>query len=212
MSLAAMLQQTGAISSMAKELGVDEDTAKSAAGALLPAVVAGMGRSATGGTETPDPMGGLGGLAGAILGGGSGGGSGGGAVAGLAGALSSGLGGVLGGSGGGSGGALGGGLLDAVLGSSATPTDPGNAILGNIFGSKDVSRSVTGEVAAMTGHDESLLKKMLPILTMAVAGYMAKEAIGGAKSAGGADAAASGGGGAALGGILGSIVTGMMSR
>ncbi len=210
MSLAAMLQQTGAISSMAKELGVDEDTAKSAAGALLPAVVAGMGRSATGGTETPDPMGGLGGLAGAILGGGSGGG----AVAGLAGALSSGLGGVLGGSGGGSGGggALGGGMLDAVLGSSPTPTDPGNAILGNIFGSKDVSRSVTGEVAAMTGHDESLLKKMLPILTMAVAGYMAKEAIGGAKSAGGADAAASGGGGAALGGILGSIVTGMMSR
>ncbi|NQZ47289.1 MAG: hypothetical protein HRT63_07155, partial [Erythrobacter sp.] len=102
--------------------------------------------------------------------------------------------------------------LDAVLGSSPTPTDPGNAILGNIFGSKDVSRSVTGEVAAMTGHDESLLKKMLPILTMAVAGYMAKEAIGGAKSAGGADAAASGGGGAALGGILGSIVTGMMSR
>ena len=210
MSLAAMLQQTGAISSMAKELGVDEDTAKSAAGALLPAVVAGMGRSATGGTDTPDPMGGLGGLAGAILGGGSGGG----AVAGLAGALSSGLGGVLGGSdsGSGGGGALGGGLLDAVLGSSPTPTDPGNAILGNIFGSKDVSRSVTGEVAAMTGHDESLLKKMLPILTMAVAGYMAKEAIGGAKSAGGADAAASGGGGAALGGILGSIVTGMMAR
>ena len=214
MSLAAMLQQTGAISSMAKELGVDEDTAKSAAGALLPAVVAGMGRSATGGTETPDPLGGLGGLAGAILGGGSGGGSGGGAVAGLAGALSSGLGGVLCGadSGSGGGGALGGGRLDAVLGSSPTPTDPGNAILGNIFGSKDVSRSVTGEVAAMTGHDESLLKKMLPILTMAVAGYMAKEAIGGAKSAGGADAAASGGGGAALGGILGSIVTGMMAR
>ncbi len=208
MSLAAMLQQTGAISSMAKELGVDEDTAKSAAGALLPAVVAGMGRSATGGTDTPDPMGGLGGLAGAIMGGGSAGG----AVAGLAGALSSGLGGVLGGSGGSAGGGLGSGLLDAVLGSSATPTDPGNAILGNIFGSKDVSRSVTGEVAAMTGHDESLLKKMLPILTMAVAGYMAKEAIGGAKSAGGADAAASGGGGAALGGILGSIVSGMRSR
>ncbi len=177
MSLAAMLQQTGAITSMANELGIDEGTARTAAGALLPAIVAGMGRSATGGTTTPDPLGGLGGLAGAILGGGSGGG-------GLA-------------------GGLGGGLLDAVLGTQPTPTQPGNDILGNIFGSKDVSRSVAGEVAAMTGLDEGLLKKMLPILAMAVAGYLAKSAGGGG---------APGGGGSPLGGILGSIVTGMMSR
>ena len=67
-----MLQQTGAITSMAKELGVDEKTAMTAAGALLPAIVAGMGRTATGGTETPDPLGGLGSLAGAILGSGGG--------------------------------------------------------------------------------------------------------------------------------------------
>lgn len=180
MSLAAMLQQTGAISSMARELGIDERTATTAAGALLPAIVAGMGRSATGGTTTPDPLGGLGGLAGAILGGGS---SGGGAAGGLA-------------------GGLGGGLLDAVLGTQPTPTQPGNDILGNIFGSKDVSRSVAGEVAALTGLDEGLLKKMLPILAMAVAGYLAK-------SAGGA---AAGGGASPLGGILGSIVTGMMRR
>ena len=177
MSLAAMLQQSGAITSMARELGVDENTAKTAAGALLPAIVAGMGRSATGGTSTPDPMGGLGSLAGAILGGG--GSSGGG----LGGALA---------------GGLGGGLLDAVLGTSPTPTAPGNDILGNIFGSKDVSRSVAGEVASLTGLDEGMLKKMLPILAMAVAGYMAKEATGG--------------GGSPLGGILGSIVGGMMSR
>ncbi|MBV7264769.1 DUF937 domain-containing protein [Erythrobacter sp. WH131] len=172
MSLAQMLQQTGAISSMARELGVDEGTAKTAAGALLPAIVAGMGRSATGGSTTPDPMGGLGSLAGAILGG---------------------------------GGSSAGGLLDAVLGGSPTPTAPGNDILGNIFGSKDVSRSVAGEVASMTGLDEGLLKKMLPILAMAVAGYMAKQATGG------------GAGSAApsqnpLGGILGSIVGGMMKR
>ncbi|MEP3420379.1 MAG: DUF937 domain-containing protein [Erythrobacter sp.] len=183
MSLAAMLQQTGAITSMARELGVDENTAKTAAGALLPAIVAGMGRSATGGTSTPDPMGGLGSLAGAILGGG--GSSGGG----LGGALA---------------GGLGGGLLDAVLGTSPTPTAPGNDILGNIFGSKDVSRSVAGEVASLTGIDEGLLKKMLPILAMAVAGYMAKEATGGA--------GAQSGGSNPLGGILGSIVGGMMSR
>lgn len=176
MSLAQMLQQTGAIGAMAKELGIDEQTAGTAAGALLPAIVAGFGRSATGGSATPDPLGGLGGLAGAILGG-------------------------RGGSGG-----LGGGLLDAVLGSSPTPTQPGNDILGNIFGSKDVSRSVAGEVSALTGLDEGLLKKMLPILAMAVAGYMAKQASGGSGATGG------GAGGGALGGILGSIVSGMMAR
>ena len=175
MSLAQMLQQTGAIGAMAKELGIDEQTAGTAAGALLPAIVAGFGRSATGGSATPDPLGGLGGLAGAILGGGGSGG-------------------------------LGGGLLDAVLGSSPTPTQPGNDILGNIFGSKDVSRSVAGEVSALTGLDEGLLKKMLPILAMAVAGYMAKQASGGNGATGG------GAGGGALGGILGSIVSGMMAR
>jgi len=136
-----------------------------------------MGRSATGGTSTPEPMGGLGGLAGAILGG----------------------------AGGLGGGGLGGGLLDAVLGNSPTPTAPGNDILGNIFGSKDVSRSIAGEVASMTGLDEGLLKKMLPILAMAVAGYMAKQATG-------AGTAQAGAGGSPLGGILGSIVGGMMSR
>ncbi len=187
MSLAAILQQTGAITSMASELGIDEGTAKTAAGALLPAIVAGMGRSATGGSSTPDPLGGLGGLAGAILGGG--------------GASSGGLGGAL-------GGALGGGLLDAVLGPKPTPTQPGNDILGNIFGSKDVSRSVAGEVSAMTGIDEGILKKMLPILAMAVAGYMAQQATGADSSGGGAPVQSGG----ALGGILGSIVSGMMSR
>lgn len=176
-----MLQQTGAISSMARELGIDERTAQTAAGALLPAIVAGMGRSATGGNSTPDPLGGLGGLAGALLGGSS----------------------AQGGAAGGLGGLIGGGLLDAVLGSAPTPTQPGNDILGNIFGTKDVSRSVAGEVAGITGIDEGLLKKMLPILAMAVAGYMAKQA-----SAGGGQQQSGGG----LGGILGSIVGGMMQR
>lgn len=182
MSLAAMLQQSGAISSMASELGIDEGTAKTAAGALLPAIVAGMGRSATGGNATPDPLGGLGSLAGAILGGGT--------------AQSAPAGGL--------GGLIGGGLLDAVLGTSPTPTQPGNDILGAIFGTKDVSRSVAGEVAGITGLDEGLLKKMLPILAMAVAGYMAKQA-----GIGGSGGGQSGGG---LGGILGSIVGGMMQR
>ena len=166
MSLAQMLQQSGVIESMAGELGIDPQTAKVGAGALLPAIVAGMGRSATGaGGGAGGALGGLGGLAGAIMGGG------------------------------------GGGMLDAVLGQTPTPTQQGNDILGNIFGSKDVSRGVAGEVAALTGIDENVLKKMLPILAMAAAGYMAKNAAGGG-----------GQGGGALGGILGSIVTGMMSR
>ncbi|MDN3645955.1 DUF937 domain-containing protein [Pontixanthobacter aestiaquae] len=170
MSLATMLQQSGVIESMAGELGIDPQTAKVGAGALLPAIVAGMGRSATG-SGGGGALGGLGGLAGAIMGGG------------------------------------GGGMLDAVLGQKPTPTQQGNDILGNIFGSKDVSRGVAGEVAALTGIDEGVLKKMLPILAMAAAGYMAKNATGG-----GQGGAGGGAGGGALGGILGSIVTGMMSR
>ena len=72
MNLGQILSQTGAIDSIAQELKIDSATAKTAAGALLPAIVAGMGRSATGGSGG-DPLGGLGGLAGAILGGGGGG-------------------------------------------------------------------------------------------------------------------------------------------
>ncbi len=197
MSLAQMLQQAGVVGSIARELGIDEQTARAGAGALLPAIVAGMGRSATGGNTTPDPLGGLGGLAGAILGGA-------GSSSGRASAGGGGLGAVL-------GGGLGGGLLDAVLGQDPTPTQPGNDILGNIFGSKDVSRSVAGEVAAITGIDENTLKRMLPILAMAAAGYLAKQS-GGGGSAGGGSAGGGSAGGGMLGGILGAIVSGMVQR
>lgn len=169
MNLASILQQSGAIGSMAQELGVDEGVARTAAGALLPAIVAGMGRSAVG-SGSSDPLGGLGGLAGAILGGG------------------------------------GGGLLESVLAPKPTPTSQGNDILGSIFGSKDVSRSVAGEVAAITGLDEGLLKKMLPMLAMAVAGYLAQRGTGGGAPASGGSAQPN------LGGILGSIIGGLASR
>ena len=42
------------------------------------------------------------------------------------------------------GGTAGGGLFEAVTSSSLTPTEPGNEILGQIFGSKEVSRTVAG--------------------------------------------------------------------
>jgi hypothetical protein len=91
----------------------------------------------------------------------------------------------------------GGGLLDAVLSSSPTDTGPGNNVLGEIFGSKDVSRAVAQEAAAQTGQDPSVLKKMLPMLAMIVAGYMAKH-----------HAAASPGSGGGLDRMLGSLLGG----
>lgn len=92
----------------------------------------------------------------------------------------------------------GGGLFDSVVAPEPTPVDQGNDILSTIFGSKDVSRSVAGQAATQTGIDPSLLKKMLPILAMLVAGYMAKQS-GGAEQGGGA----AGGLGGLLGGLLG---------
>ena len=80
----------------------------------------------------------------------------------------SGLGGLLGALGGG-------GLLDDVLASHPTNVDRGNNVLGQIFGSKDVSRSVAQNASTKTGLDPSLLKKMLPMLAMLVAGYMARQ-------------------------------------
>jgi hypothetical protein len=48
-------------------------------------------------------------------------------------------------------------------------------VLGQIFGSKDVSRTVAQTAAARSGLAPSLLQKMLPMLAMLVAGYMAKQ-------------------------------------
>ncbi len=97
-------------------------------------------------------------------------------------------------------GGLGGtGLLENVLGNQPTNVSKGNEILGQIFGSKDVSRTVAGSAAQQTGMDTSILKKMLPILSMLVAGYMANQA-GGNRGAGQTA------GGGALGGILGNVL------
>jgi|APFEC2959095171_1045051.scaffolds.fasta_scaffold00009_207 hypothetical protein len=105
----------------------------------------------------------------------------------------------------------GGGLLDAVLGSQPTPVDRGNDVLGQIFGSKDVSRTVAGHAAEQSGLDSGLLKKMLPILAMLVAGYLAKQ--GGQEGEGGGlggliGGMLGGGGAGGLGGVLGSVLGG----
>ena len=95
----------------------------------------------------------------------------------------------------------GGGLLDDVLAPQPTNVSRGNDVLGQIFGSKDVSRTVAQNAASQSGLDPSLLKKMLPMLAMLVAGYMAKQPSAGAA----AQPSASAGG---LGGILGSLLGG----
>jgi len=79
----------------------------------------------------------------------------------------------------------GGGLLDNVLSSEPTDVSRGNDVLGQIFGSKDVSRTVAQDAAAKSGLNPSILKKMLPMLAMLVAGYMAKQHGGTAASTGG---------------------------
>lgn len=93
----------------------------------------------------------------------------------------------------------GGGLLDNVLSPQPTDVRRGNDVLGQIFGSKDVSRAVAQDAASRSGLDPSLLKQMLPMLAMMVAGFMAKQ--GGAAAA--AAPSEGGGPGGLLGGLLG---------
>jgi hypothetical protein len=101
-----------------------------------------------------------------------------------------GLGGLLGQLGGGS-------LLDDVLSPQPTHLEKGNDVLGQIFGSKDVSRTVAARASSQTGLDAGILKRMLPMIAMMVAGYMARG--GGASGQG----TSSGGLGDLVGGLLG---------
>ena len=64
----------------------------------------------------------------------------------------------------------GGGLMDEVLAPQPTNVSPGNDVLGQIFGSREVSRTVAQNAAGQMGLDPALLKKMLPVLAMLVAG------------------------------------------
>ncbi len=101
-------------------------------------------------------------------------------------------------------GGLGGGDLAAnVIGPEPTQVDKGNDVLGQIFGSKDVSRTVATHAANQTGIDPALLKKMLPILAMLVAGYLSHA--GGAQQG---NATGGGGIGGMIGSVLGSVLGG----
>ena len=68
----------------------------------------------------------------------------------------------------------------ALLGSADTISD-GNAILGHILGTKDVSRAVASNAATTTGIGEDVLKKMLPVIaTLAMAALSRQTASTGA--------------------------------
>jgi len=97
--------------------------------------------------------------------------------------------------------------------------DDGNAILGHVFGSKDVSRGVAAHAAETTGVGTSILKQMLPVIAAMLMGALSKKTTGGtggglgnilgqvlgASAGGPASAGASGGG---LGDILGQVLGG----
>jgi hypothetical protein len=108
-----------------------------------------------------------------------------------------GLGGLLGKLGGGS-------LLDNVLSPQPTNISQGNNVLGEIFGSKDVSRTVVANAAPQSGLDPSVLKKMLPMVAMLVTGYMARQGAGNQNQA----TPSAGGLGGALSGMLGGMMGG----
>lgn len=102
----------------------------------------------------------------------------------------------------------------------------GNAILGHLFGSKDVSRAVAKHAAASTGISDSMFKELLPALASMIMGALFKGMTGGGSSRSGGGAlggigdilgevltgglsGGSGSGGAAGGGLLGQILEGL---
>jgi hypothetical protein len=108
----------------------------------------------------------------------------------------------------------GGGLLDEVLAPRPTDVSQGNDVLGQIFGSKDVSRTVAQNAATQSGLDPALLRKMLPMLAMLVAGFMARQQGAAAQPApaeggtGGIGGMSGMGGMGGLGGLLGGLLGG----
>jgi hypothetical protein len=64
------------------------------------------------------------------------------------------------------------------LGQQATRED-GNAILGHILKSKDVSRNMAGYASKQSGVSSELLKQMLPVLATLVMGQLSKQTGGG---------------------------------
>lgn len=82
--------------------------------------------------------------------------------------------------------------------------DDGNAILGHIFGSKDVSRQVAAHAATNTGIDAGILKQRLPVVASMVMGALKQHAVGGGLT--NSQAGMGGGAQSPLGGLLTSFL------
>lgn len=54
----------------------------------------------------------------------------------------------------------------------------GNTMLGQIFGSKDVSRAVAAQAAQMTGIGQEILKQMMPVMANTLMGGLFKQGMG----------------------------------
>lgn len=54
----------------------------------------------------------------------------------------------------------------------------GNDILGQLFGSKDVSRAVAAQASAMSGVSDAIIKQMLPVMASMLMGGLFKGAMG----------------------------------
>ncbi len=115
-------------------------------------------------------------------------------------------------------------------------THAGNDILGQLFGSKDVSRAVAQQASAVSGISDSILKQMLPVIASMLMGGMFKGAMNnglgglmGQAMQGGLSGGLSGGisggmgnmyqqpapaqpqaGGGLFGGLLGTVLGGLM--
>jgi len=185
MNIQDMLQQTNAVGAISRELGIDPATAQAGAAALMPQILSGFQQPAA-----PVALAATGDTAEAQ------------AFGGLGGLLST----IT---------SMGGGaLLDNVTSKEPTQVSQGNEILGQIFGSKDRSREVAADASQQSGVEPSILKKMLPVLAMAAAGYIAKNAGQGQGGISGALAGMLGGDQSSSGGaqasaqddILGSLI------
>ena len=95
---------------------------------------------------------------------------------------------------------------DAANAFSPQGVAEGNAILGHLFGSKDVSRAVASHAAQATGLGQDMLKQMLPVLASMLMGGLFKQSTGQMQGAQPRQAQASGGG------MLGDLMEQMMRQ
>lgn len=66
-------------------------------------------------------------------------------------------------------------FLDADEMNQPTTADEGNAILGHIFGSKDVSRNVAAHAARESGVRPGVVKQLLPLVASAAMASLSKQ-------------------------------------